>query len=110
VQLSEGFTGSEIEQAVTDALYDCFDQGKELDTGSIVRAIDGTVPLSITMAEQIKRLRLWSGKALGRKCRSRPHDIVSLLPPPPSWRSSHVHECGYGNAGQDAGWFENRQR
>jgi adenylate kinase family enzyme len=66
VQLSEGFTGSEIEQAVTDALYDCFDQGKELDTQSIVRAIDGTVPLSITMAEQIKRLRQWAGNRARR--------------------------------------------
>jgi hypothetical protein len=66
VQLSEGFTGSEIQQAVTDALYDCFDQGKELDTGSIVRAIDGTVPLSITMAEQIKRLRQWAGNRARR--------------------------------------------
>jgi SpoVK/Ycf46/Vps4 family AAA+-type ATPase len=66
VQLSEGFTGSEIEQAITDALFDCFDQGKELNTGSIVRAIDGTVPLSITMAEQIKRLRQWAGNRARR--------------------------------------------
>jgi hypothetical protein len=64
--LSEGFTGSEIEQAVTDALYDCFDQGKELDTESIVRAIDGTVPLSITMAEQIRKLRQWAGNRARR--------------------------------------------
>jgi hypothetical protein len=66
VQLSEGFTGSEIEQAVTDALYDCFDQRKELDTESIVRAIDGTVPLSITMGEQIKKLRQWAGNRARR--------------------------------------------
>jgi hypothetical protein len=66
VKLSEGFTGSEIEQAVTDALYDCFDQGKELDTDAVVRAIDGTVPLSITMAEQIKKLRQWAGNRARR--------------------------------------------
>jgi len=66
VQLSEGFTGSEIQQAVTDAMFDCFDLGKELDTGSIVRAIDGTVPLSITMAEQIKHLRQWAGNRARR--------------------------------------------
>ena len=66
VQLSEGFTGSEIEQAVTDAMFDCFDEGKELDTGSLVRAIDGTVPLSITMAEQIKCLRQWAGNRARR--------------------------------------------
>jgi len=66
VQLSDGFTGSEIEQAVTDAMFDCFDEGRELDTGSLVRAIDGTVPLSITMAEQIKKLRQWAGNRARR--------------------------------------------
>ena len=66
VKLSDGFTGSEIEQAITDALFDCFDQGKELDTGSVVRAIDGTVPLSIAMGEEIKRLRQWASNRARR--------------------------------------------
>jgi len=66
VQLSEGFTGSEIQQAVTDAMFDCFDLGKELDTSALVCAIDGTVPLSITMAEQIKGLRQWAGNRARR--------------------------------------------
>lgn len=59
-KLSEGFTGSEIEQALIDAMFDCFDDGTDLDTASVVRAIGSTVPLSITMAEDIKRLRQWA--------------------------------------------------
>ncbi len=59
-KLSEGFTGSEIEQAVIEALFDAFDSGKNLGNGGIIRVIQGTVPLSVTMAEQIKSLRKWS--------------------------------------------------
>ncbi|MDX9981980.1 MAG: AAA family ATPase [Lentisphaeria bacterium] len=60
VKLSDGFTGAEIEQAVSDALFDCFDRGNELDTQSLIRAIGHTVPLSVTMGEEIKRLRQWA--------------------------------------------------
>ena len=66
VKLSEGFTGSEIEQAVVDALFDCFDQGADLDTGAIARAIDATVPLSVTMAEDVQRLRQWAANRARR--------------------------------------------
>jgi len=66
VQLSEGFTGSEIEQAISDALFDCFDRGADLDTEAVVRAIEGTVPLSVTMAEDIKRLRQWASNRARR--------------------------------------------
>ena len=57
---SEGFTGSEIEQAVTDALFDCFDAGTELNNAALTGAIDRTVPLSVTMAEDIRALRKWA--------------------------------------------------
>ncbi len=60
VKLSDGFTGSEIEQAVIDALFDCFDAGTELDNNALTGAVDRTVPLSVTMAEQIKALRQWA--------------------------------------------------
>ncbi|MBT3380721.1 MAG: AAA family ATPase [Lentisphaerae bacterium] len=60
VKLSDGFTGSEIEQAVIDAMFDCFDNGDDLSTGSVIHAIQNTVPLSVTMAEDIERLRKWA--------------------------------------------------
>ncbi len=60
VKLSEGFTGSEIEQAVIDAMFDCFDNGCDLETKAVMTAVTNTVPLSITMSEQIKGLRKWA--------------------------------------------------
>ncbi len=61
VKLTDGFTGSEIEQVVVDALFDSFDDGRELDTQAVILAIESTVPLSTTMAEDIKQLRKWAG-------------------------------------------------
>ena len=60
VKLTDGFTGSEIEQAVIDAMYDSFDAGQELDTQSLLNAVQRTVPLSTTMAEDIRSLRKWA--------------------------------------------------
>ena len=60
VEMSDGYTGAEIEQALIDALYAAFAQDKEPDTGLIVRATADSVPLSKLMAEQIEALRSWS--------------------------------------------------
>jgi ATP-dependent 26S proteasome regulatory subunit len=60
VKLSDGFTGAEIEQVVVDALFECFDTGRELDTRAVLQAVEHTVPLSVSMAEQIKSMRQWA--------------------------------------------------
>ena len=70
---SEGFTGAEIEQAVTDALYRAFAESREPRTGDMLAAITETVPLSRLMADQIQALREWSK---GR-CK------MAASPPPP---------------------------
>lgn len=57
---SEGFSGSEIEQAVISALYDAFDAGRELCTEDIYKSLEETVPLSQTMQEEISALREWA--------------------------------------------------
>ncbi len=57
---SEGFSGSEIEQAVVSALYDAFDDGRELRTEDIYKSLNETVPLSQTMEEEISALRDWA--------------------------------------------------
>jgi SpoVK/Ycf46/Vps4 family AAA+-type ATPase len=62
---SEGFTGAEIEQCVTDALYRAFAEQREPKTGDLLAAVTETVPLSKLMGDQIAGLRKW---ALGR-CR-----------------------------------------
>ncbi len=57
---SEGFTGSEIEQAVVSALYRAYAENNTLSTESILNAIKQTRPLSVVMAEKIDALREWA--------------------------------------------------
>ncbi len=59
-QQSEGFVGSEIEQAVIDAMYIGFnDNQREFNTDDIRMAIQRQVPLSISQRENIETLRDW---------------------------------------------------
>lgn len=57
---TDGFSGAEIEQAVIDALYRVFPEGRDINSTDIVSVINETVPLSQTMAEDIARLRDWA--------------------------------------------------
>lgn len=57
---SDGFSGSEIEQAVVAALYSAASVGKPLDTHILLQEIIATSPLSVVMSEQINQLRLWA--------------------------------------------------
>jgi AAA+ superfamily predicted ATPase len=59
-QATEGWTGSEIEQAFIDALYDAFSRGEEPTDLSIALQLGQLVPLSQLMAEQIGALRQWA--------------------------------------------------
>ncbi len=57
---SEGYSGSEIEQAVISALHEAYADEAELDTDRIVRALKASPPLSVTMAERVEWLRAWA--------------------------------------------------
>lgn len=57
---SEGFSGAEIEQAVVSALYAAQAQQQAVETGLILRALQGTAPLSVVMAERLVALRSWA--------------------------------------------------
>ena len=57
---TDGFSGAEIEQAIVSALYDAFDDGRDVAMDDVVRCIAQTVPLSRTMREEIGALREWS--------------------------------------------------
>lgn len=59
-QAADGFSGAEIEEAVISALYDAFDEERELIQEDLVANIHGTVPLSTTMRERLQELRLWA--------------------------------------------------
>jgi len=62
VEASAGYTGSEIEAAVGDALYIGFDDDREIATEDLVAAIENRVPLTETMREQISALREWAAR------------------------------------------------
>lgn len=57
---AEGYSGSEIEQAVVAGLYLAFAESGELTQPHVMRALQETFPLSATMSEEIARLREWS--------------------------------------------------
>ncbi|MBJ6764575.1 AAA family ATPase [Myxococcaceae bacterium JPH2] len=59
-ELTEGFSGAEIEQAVIAGLYEAFAEGTELEQRHLARAIQETFPLSVTMKSEIDRLRDWA--------------------------------------------------
>ena len=57
---SEGYSGAEIEQAISSALYDAFSAKQDLTTERILAALKNSPPLSVTMAERIAALRDWA--------------------------------------------------
>jgi len=58
--MTEGFVGAELESAVIGGLYEAFYEDRAVRAGDFVRAIEQTVPLSVTQAEQIRALRQWA--------------------------------------------------
>jgi len=59
-ELTEGFTGAEIEQAIVSALYSAQASKETISAAHIVTAVTSTVPISVTRAEDIGTLRLWA--------------------------------------------------
>jgi len=57
---TEGWTGSEIEQAFIDALYDAFSRREEPTDLGIALQLGELVPLSKLMGEPIQALRQWA--------------------------------------------------
>jgi len=57
---TDGWTGSEIEQAFRDALYEAFTRREEPTSLSITMTMGETVPLSRLMNEEINDLRKWA--------------------------------------------------
>jgi len=69
---SDGFSGAEIEQAVISGLLTAFEQDRDVTTADILEAIRQTVPLSVTMREDIDMVRHWA------KGRARPASRFGL--------------------------------
>lgn len=58
-ELSEGYVGAELEQAVIDGMYAAFNEHREFTTEDIAAAIRRQVPLSVSQRETIEMLRDW---------------------------------------------------
>lgn len=58
--VSDGFSGAEIEQAIFAAMYEAFAQDREFTQLDIIAAIKSTLPISRTMTEQVTALRDWA--------------------------------------------------
>jgi SpoVK/Ycf46/Vps4 family AAA+-type ATPase len=57
---ADGFSGAEIEQAVTSSLYSAFACKAPLTTEMLLKEIQSTYPLSVTMREKVETLREWA--------------------------------------------------
>jgi SpoVK/Ycf46/Vps4 family AAA+-type ATPase len=65
VEITESFSGAEIEAIVVGALYRAFAAQADLTTEELIAEAEGTVPLSATRAEDVARLRAWAtGRAV----------------------------------------------
>jgi SpoVK/Ycf46/Vps4 family AAA+-type ATPase len=57
---AEHYSGAEIEQVVVSGLYTAFAEGVELLQQHLVASLSETMPLAVTMREDIARLREWA--------------------------------------------------
>jgi vesicle-fusing ATPase len=57
---TRGWNGAEIEQAVISARVACFAENRPVTEQDLLKAMGQIVPLSTTMAEQIKAIRSWA--------------------------------------------------
>lgn len=57
---TEGFSGSEIEQAIVSAMYTAHAQGRDVSQADLLAEIQQTRPLSIVMAEKVGEIREWA--------------------------------------------------
>ena len=59
-QATEGFSGSEIEQAIVSAMYTARAQGRAPLQADLLAEIHQTRPLSVLLAETVEALRRWA--------------------------------------------------
>ena len=57
---TEGFSGAELEEAITSGLYTAFSRNTQLTTEILLAELAATRPLSMTMGEKLEALREWA--------------------------------------------------
>ncbi len=59
-EMSKGFSGAELEEAVKEAMFQAYDKSEDVSTEDIINAINKTYPLAKTMSEVINDMRKWA--------------------------------------------------
>lgn len=57
---TRGWNGAEIEQAVVSAVVDAYSENRQITEQDLYKMISATVPLSVTMEDQIKAIKSWA--------------------------------------------------
>ena len=57
---TRGWNGAEIEQAVVSAVVDAYSEKRSITEQDLYKMISATVPLSVTMEDQIKAIKSWA--------------------------------------------------
>jgi hypothetical protein len=73
---TRGWTGAEIEQAIVAARIDAHHEGRTMNLEHIRRQTVRMVPLSTTMAEQIKAIRSWSYQRALKASKEEPRTML----------------------------------
>ncbi|WP_349425774.1 AAA family ATPase [Microbacterium sp. LWS13-1.2] len=60
VAASENHSGAEIEQSVVSALYEGFSARGEVTAAGVRQVVDTMIPLAVTQAEEVQRIRTWA--------------------------------------------------
>ena len=60
VSATDGFSGSEIEQALVSAMYTAHSQGREVSQEDLLAEVRQTRPLSVLLAEKVEAIRDWA--------------------------------------------------
>lgn len=89
-QKSIGFSGSEIEEAINEALFLAYNDNRDIEQRDIETALAGTYPLSKTMRLSIDKLRKWARARakLASKPNYEPMDFEDDVPQLPQERQN----------------------
>jgi len=58
--VSKGYSGAEIEQAIISALHESYSKKQNVTTEGIITALKNSPPLSVTMQEKVEALLEWA--------------------------------------------------
>ncbi|WP_309128550.1 AAA family ATPase [Microbacterium sp.] len=76
VRRTENHSGAEIEQAVVAALFEGYSLGRPVDRGVLEQVVESTIPLAVTQAEEVRRIRDWASERAVRATGSEDLDPI----------------------------------